>query len=198
MAKRKSLKFSIIPKFLILLLLAVAIAGFAVFIIKNYVGKVPDSPFHVTIDGKDIYSTSTGYVLSPQSDLDVAVKFPLTSDNNAEYTVSVKADPSLKFSFVKDGKLCLFLSTEDVSKFFEIKNTDNGFVLSAKGFTVTDMLKVLFESDSISVEEQAIDYNQTMFWLTISPKDNAESAVRIGFSLFGIMSISLDTEEIIF
>lgn len=166
--------------------------------IKNYVGKVPDSAFHVNIDGKDIYSTSTGYVLSPQLDLDVAVKFPMTSDNNTEYTISIKADSSLKFTFVKDGKLCLFLSTEEVSKFFEIKNTNNGFVLSAKGFTVTDMLKVLYESDSISVEEQAIDYNQTMFWLTISPKDNAESVVRIGFSLFGIMSISLDTEEIIF
>lgn len=197
MAKRKSSKFSIIPKFLILLLLAVAIAGFAVFI-KNYVGKVPDSAFHVNIDGKDIYSTSTGYVLSPQLDLDVAVKFPVTSDNNGEYTVLIKADSSLKFTFVKDGKLCLFLSTEDVSKFFDVKNTNNGFVLSAKGFTVTDMLKVLYGSDSISVEEQTIDYNQTMFWLTISPKDNAESAVRIGFSLFGIISISLDTEEIIF
>ncbi|GEM_PF-1483837 len=197
MAKRKSSKFSIMPKILILLLLALAIAGFAVFI-KNYVDKVPDSAFHVNINGKDIYSTSIGYVLSPQLDFDVAVKFPLTSDNNGEYNVSIKADPSLKFTFVKDGKLCLFLSIEDVSKFFDVKNTNNGFVLSAKGFTVTDMLKVLYESDSISVEEQTIDYNQTMFWLTISPKDNAESAVRIGFSLFGIMSISFDTEEIIF
>lgn len=182
---------------MILLLLAVTIAGFAVFI-KNYVGKVPDSPFHVTIDGTDIYSTSTGYVIFPQMALSIAVEPPSTSDNNGEYTVSIKADSSLKFTFVKDGKLCLFLSTEDVSNFFEIKNTDNGFSLSAKGLTVTDMLKVLYESDSISVEEQAIDYNQTMFWLTISPKDNAESAVRIGFSLFGILSISLDTEEIIF
>lgn len=197
MAKRKSSKFSIMPKILILLLLALAIAGFAVFI-KNYVDKVPDSAFHVNINGKDIYSTSIGYVLSPQLDFYVAVKFPLTSDNNGEYNVSIKADPSLKFTFVKDGKLCLFLSIEDVSKFFDVKNTNNGFVLSAKGFTVTDMLKVLYESDSISVEEQTIDYNQTMFWLTISPKDNAESAVRIGFSLFGIMSISFDTEEIIF
>ena len=197
MAKRKSSKFSIMPKILILLLLALAIAGFAVFI-KNYVDKVPDSAFHVNINGKDIYSTSIGYVLSPQLDFDVAVKFPLTSDNNGEYNVSIKADPSLKFTFVKDGKLCLFLSIEDVSKFFDVKNTNNGFVLSAKGFTVTDMLKVLYGSDSISVEEQTIDYNQTMFWLTISPKDNAESAVRIGFSINGKMSISLDTEEIIF
>lgn len=185
------------PKILILLLLALAIAGFAVFI-KNYVGKVPDSAFHVNIDGKYIYSTSTGYVLSPQKALNVAVKSPSTSDNNGEYTVSIKADSSLKFTFVKDGKLCLFLSSDDVSKFFDIKNTNNGFALSAKGFTVTDMLKVLYESDSISVDEQSIDYNQTMFWLTISPKDNAESAVRIGFSLFGILSISLDTEVIIF
>lgn len=197
MVKRKSSKFSIMPKILILLLLALAIAGFAVFI-KNYVGKVPDSAFHVNIDGKYIYSTSTGYVLSPQKALNVAVKSPSTSDNNGEYTVSIKADPSLKFTFVKDGKLCLFLSIEDVSKFFDVKNTNNGFVLSAKGFTVTDMLKVLYGSDSISVEEQTIDYNQTMFWLTISPKDNAESAVRIGFSLFGIISISLDAKEIIF
>lgn len=197
MVKRKSSKFSIMPKILILLLLALAIAGFAVFI-KNYVGKVPDSAFHVNIDGKYIYSTSTGYVLSPQKALNVAVKSPSTSDNNGEYTVSIKADSSLKFTFVKDGKLCLFLSSDDVSKFFDVKNTNNGFVLSAKGFTVTDMLKVLYGSDSISVEEQTIDYNQTMFWLTISPKDNAESAVRIGFSLSGIILISLDAKEIIF
>lgn len=197
MVKRKSSKFSIMPKILILLLLALAIAGFAVFI-KNYVGKVPDSAFHVNIDGKNIYSTSTGYVLSPQKALNVAVKSPSTSDNNGEYTVSIKADSSLKFTFVKDGKLCLFLSSDDVSNFFDVINTNNGFVLSAKGFTVTDMLKVLYGSDSISVEEQTIDYNQTMFWLTISPKDNAESAVRIGFSLFGIISISLDAKEIIF
>lgn len=197
MVKRKSSKFSIMPKILILLLLVVAIAGFAVFI-KNYVGKVPGSAFHVNIDGKDIYSTSTGYVISPQKALNVAVKSPSTSDNNGEYTVSIKADSSLKFTFVKDGKLCLFLSSDDVSNFFDVINTNNGFVLSAKGFTVTDMLKVLYGSDSISVEEQTIDYNQTMFWLTISPKDNAESAVRIGFSLFGIISISLDAKEIIF
>lgn len=197
MAKRKLSKFSIIPKFLILLLLVVVIVGFAVFF-KNYGDKVPNSLFHVTIDGKDIYSTSTGYVISPQMALNVAVKSPSTSDNNGEYTVSIKADSSLKFTFVKDGKLCLFLSTEDVSKFFDIKNTDNGFALSAKGLTVTDMLNVLYESDSISVEEKAIYYNQNMFWLTISPKDNAESAVRIGFSINGKMSISLDTEEIIF
>lgn len=197
MAKRKLSKFSIIPKFLILLLLVVVIVGFAVFF-KNYGDKVPNSLFHVTIDGKDIYSTSTGYVISPQMTLNVAVKSPSTSDNNGEYTVSIKADSSLKFTFVKDGKLCLFLSTEDVTKFFDIKNTNNGFALSAKGLTVTDMLNVLYESDSISVEEKAIYYNQTMFWLTISPKDNAESAVRIGFSINGKMSISLDTEEIIF
>ena len=182
---------------MILLLLVVVIVGFAVFF-KNYGDKVPNSLFHVTIDGKDIYSTSTGYVISPQMALNVAVKSPSTSDNNGEYTVSIKADSSLKFTFVKDGKLCLFLSTEDVTKFFDIKNTNNGFALSAKGLTVTDMLNVLYESDSISVEEKAIYYNQTMFWLTISPKDNAESAVRIGFSINGKMSISLDTEEIIF
>lgn len=48
MAKRKSKINKVVPMILILLLLFVAIAGFAVFL-KNNVGKLPDSVFYVKI-----------------------------------------------------------------------------------------------------------------------------------------------------
>lgn len=192
---RKSAK-KIISVILVLALLAGAFAGVAILLKKSFDDMLPESEFYVSVDGKDVYSKSYGYVVFPNNDLNVSVKS--SSEQIPEYTTAISVDPSVKFTFVKDGQLCLFLSSEDVSSFFDIQDTDNGFVVSCNGKTVTDMLKTIYETDSISVEEQAIDYNSTMFWLTIQSKDNADAVIKIGFSLFGVMRISFENEGIIF
>lgn len=58
---------------LILLLLFVAIAGFAVFL-KNNVGKLPDSVFYVKIEDKMIFTNATGYGVNADNPLNVEVK----------------------------------------------------------------------------------------------------------------------------
>ena len=200
MAKRKSSKIKIFPIILVLLLLLGAIAGFAVLIKNANVDEddTPDSEFYVEIDNKTILTNATGYVVFPGNSLNVVVKSSLVEDTKPEYTTKIEVDPSVKFTFVKDGKLCLFLSSENVYEFFEFEDTDSGFILSCNGNTVTDMLECLYASNSITVDERPEYYDKTMFWLTITSLDNSEAFVKVGFSLFGVMSISFENEEIVF
>lgn len=200
MAKRKSSKIKIFPIILILLLLLGAIAGFAVLIknVDTEQDNTPDSELYVEIDNKTILTNATGYVVFPGNSLNVVVKSSLVEDTKPEYTTKIEVDPSVKFTFVKDGKLCLFLSSENVYEFFEFEDTDSGFILSCNGNTVTDMLECLYASNSITVDERPEYYDKTMFWLTITSLDNSEAFVKVGFSLFGVMSISFENEEIVF
>lgn len=198
MAKRKSLKFSIIPKFLILLLLSVAIAGFAVFIKNVYAGTVTNDRF-VKIGNNTIYTIGTGYRVGLKEDNPLKVNVSSGSDENVKYATRIDADSSLRFSYVKDDKLCFFTSSEDVSSFFEIEETDTGFCVSAKGVRIIDMLSCLYPDSKISFDDSYIDYKSTLFWITVSFDGDVNSFVKIGFSLKRYaQSITLDAKEIIF
>lgn len=198
MAKRKSLKFSIISKFLILLLLSVAIAGFAVFIKNIYDGTVTNDRF-VKIGNNTIYTIGTGYHVGLKEDNPLKVNVSSGSDENVKYATRIDADSSLRFSYVKDDKLCFFTSSEDVSSFFEIEETDTGFCVSAKGVRIIDMLSCLYPDSKISFDDSYIDYKSTLFWITVSFDGDVNSFVKIGFSLKRYaQSITLDAKEIIF
>lgn len=198
MAKRKLLKFSIIPKFLILLLLAVAIAGFAVFIKNIYAGTVTNDRF-VKIGNNTIYTIGTGYHVGLKEDIPLKVNVSSGSDENVKYATRIDADSYLRFSYVKDDKLCFFTSSEDVSSFFEIEETDTGFCVSAKGDSILDMLSCLYPDSKISFDDSYIDYKSTLFWITVSFDGDVNSFVKIGFSLKRYaQSITLDAKEIIF
>ena len=198
MAKRKSSKFNIISKFLILLLLAVAIAGFAVFIKNIVIGTVTNDRF-VKIGNKTIYTVGTGYHVGLKEDNPLKVDVSSGSDENVKYATRIDADSSLRFSYVKDDKLCFFTSSEDVSSFFEIEETDTGFCVSAKGVRIIDMLSCLYPDSKISFDDSYIDYKSTLFWITVSFDGDVNSFVKIGFSLKRYaQSITLDAKEIIF
>lgn len=198
MAKRKSLKFSIISKFLILLLLSVAIAGFAVFIKNIYDGTVTNDRF-VKIGNNTIYTIGTGYHVGLKEDNPLKVNVSSGSDENVKYATRIDVDSSLRFSYVKDDKLCFFTSSEDVSSFFEIEETDTGFCVSAKGVRIIDMLSCLYPDSKISFDDSYIDYKSTLFWITVSFDGDVNSFVKIGFSLKRYaQSITLDAKEIIF
>lgn len=202
MAKQSKVS-KIISVLLVIALLAGAFAGISILLKKSLDGVLPDSMFFVKISDKTIFSTASGYVVNKNNPLTVEVKKSLLNDDKANYTVTIDADSELSFSYVKDGKVNLFKSSVDVSDFFVILDNEKGFVLTAKGSSVTEMLNVLNDGSSISVEEKYIDYKKTMFWLTITSKDDVQSFVKIGFSIntapFIIPDeIVLDQKEIIF
>lgn len=182
---------------LILLLLFVAIAGFAVFL-KNNVGKLPDSVFYVKIEDKMIFTNATGYGVNADNPLNVEVKNKLLGESKPDYAINIEADSSLKFAYAKDGKLCYFSPTESVAGFFDITETDVGFTLTAKGGSILDMLKCLYPDSTITVDNN-FDYGSTMFWLTVASKDDVKSYVKIGFSLIHpVESVSFEVGGIVF
>lgn len=202
MAKQSKVS-KIILVLLVIALLAGAFAGISILLKKSLDGVLPDSMFFVKIADKTIFSTASGYVVNKNNPLTVEVKKSLLNDDKANYTVTIDVDSELSFSYVKDGKVNLFKSSVDVSDFFVIVDNEKGFVLTAKGSSVTEMLNVLNDGSSISVDEKYIDYKKTMFWLTITSKDDVQSFVKIGFSINTspvIISdeIVLDQKEIIF
>lgn len=202
MAKQSKIS-KIISVLLVIALLAGAFAGISILLKKSLDGVLPDSIFFVKIADKTIFSTASGYVVNKNNPLTVEVKKSLLNDDKANYTVTIDVDSELSFSYVKDGKVNLFKSSVDVSDFFVIVDNEKGFVLTAKGSSVTEMLNVLNDGSSISVDEKYIDYKKTMFWLTITSKDDVQSFVKIGFSINTSPviipdEIVLDQKEIIF
>ena len=202
MAKQSKVS-KIISVLLVIALLAGAFAGISILLKKSVDGVLPDSMFFVKIADKTIFSTASGYVVNKNNPLTVEVKKSLLNDDKANYTVTIDADSELSFSYVKDGKVNLFKSSVDVSDFFVIVDNEKGFILTVKGSSVTEMLNVLNDGSSISVDEKYIDYKKTMFWLTITSKDDAQSFVKIGFSINTSPviipdEIVLDQKEIIF
>ena len=197
MAKRKSKINKVVPMILILLLLFVAIAGFAVFL-KNNVDKLPDSVFYVKIEDKMIFTNATGYGVNADNALNVEVKNKLLGESKPDYAINIEADSSLKFAYAKDGKLCYFSPTESVAGFFDVTETDFGFALTAKGGSILDMLKCLYPDSTITVDNN-FDYGSTMFWLTVASKDDVQSFVKIGFSLIHpVESVSFEVGGIVF
>lgn len=203
MAKRSNKISKIVSVLLIIALLVGALAGIAVLLQKSFDDVLPTSMFYVKIADKSILAQASGYIVNENNPLTVDVLKSIVSKEKADYTVTIDPDSDLSFSYVKDGQLNLFRSSTDVSDFFEITDTDTGFVLTAKGSSITEMLNVLYDGSTISVDEKFIDYKKTMFWLTITSNADVQSFVKIGCSIntSSVLSpdeITLDQEEIIF
>lgn len=198
MAKRKTSISKIIITLLVLLLLFGAIAGFAVLIKTINDGTIINNRF-VKIGNKIIYTTGTGYHVGLKEDSPLKIDVPSVADNKVEYEVKISADSSMRFSYVLDNKLCFFTSSEDVSSFFEIEETETGFCVSAKGNSILDMLTCLNPDSKISFDGSNFDYKSTMFWITVLFDGDVNSFVKIGFSLQRYAtSITFDVKEIIF
>lgn len=205
MAKRKSSTFKGIVTFVFLLLLVGAIAGFAVYV-KNSIasdnGGGDSQLFYLEIADKKIGSSAYGYKVGAVGDKSLTCDI-IAAENDVDiandFTFSIKADSGLKFTYVADNKLCLFTSAIDVSNFFVVENTNTGICVYSKGDSIPMMLSCIYPESTISYDDSNFDYDTTMFWLTVTLKENTQSFVKVGFSLkrYGD-SVSLDVQEIIF
>lgn len=205
MAKRKSSTFKGIVTFVFLLLLVGAIAGFAVYV-KNSIasdnGGGDSQLFYLEIADKKIGSSAYGYKVGAVGDKSLSCNI-IAAENDVDiandFTFSIKADSGLKFTYVADNKLCLFTSAIDVSNFFVVENTNTGICVYSKGDSIPMMLSCIYPESTISYDDSNFDYDTTMFWLTVTLKENTQSFVKVGFSLkrYGD-SVSLDVQEIIF
>lgn len=205
MAKGKKSIFKSIVMIVLIIMLIAAIGGVASYLvglIEEGTGDDVDGNevFYVKIAGKKITSSAYGYKCGTVGDNTFAIDIVSDSyDIATDFSYSVKADSGLCFTYIADDSLFQFNSSEDVSDFFVIETTDSGIVVCSKGSSLTNMLSAIYPEAEISYDDSTFDYDTTMFWLTISLKENTQEFVKLGFSLRRYDDVlSLDVEEIIF
>lgn len=155
--------------------------------------------FYVSIDGKDIMTDSSGYIVDQTQPLKVEVKNVLgfAGNGNSGYTVKIMPNSveGKDFSFLIDGKEFSFQSVENLNAGFDIQEEDGSFTLTPKG-NMQDILQAVYPDKEIG-DCLGKGY-EDMFALVVSSSDG-KSSVTIYFTIYDEVSgVKLDKEIIIF
>lgn len=155
--------------------------------------------FYVSIDGKDIMTDSSGYIVDQTQPLKVDVKYTLgfAGDENSGYTVKIMPNSveGKDFSFLIDGEEYTFQSIENLNAGFDIQEEDGSFTLTPKG-NMQDVLQAVYSDKEI--DDCLGKGYEDMFALVVSSSDG-KSSVTIYFTIYDQVSgVKLDKEIIIF
>lgn len=155
--------------------------------------------FYVTVDGKDIMTDSSGYIVDQTQPLKVDVKYTLgfAGNENSGYTVKVmpNAIEGKDFSFLVDGEEHTFQSIENLNAGFDIQDENGSFTLTPKG-NMQDILQAIYPDKEVG-ECLGKGY-EDMFALVVSSSDG-KSSVTIYFTIYDqVNGVTLDKELLIF
>lgn len=155
--------------------------------------------FYVCIDGKDIMTDSSGYIVDQTQPLKVDVKYTLgfAGDENSGYTVNIMPNSveGKDFSFLIDGKEFSFQSVENLNAGFNIQEENGSFTLTPKG-NMQDILQAVYPDKEI--DDCLGKGYEDMFALVVSSSDG-KSSVTVYFTIYDVVSgVKLDKEIIIF
>jgi len=156
--------------------------------------------FYVTVDGKDVMSSSGGYYTSESKPLTVDVKytFGFATQENHDYTV--KIIPNVKdendFTFTVGEETHSFKDEKDLTAAFNIVKEEKSFKITPKADNLTDFFKILYPEQEISDCE---DYGYADMFTAVVTSYNGEASVKIYFAIEGTEAgVKLDKEVIIF
>ena len=153
--------------------------------------------FYVTINEKEVMSSTKGYAVSPDTGLTVKVKYALGNPRNAEKLYSVKVtsnyDRENNFDFNVDGRTYSFGTGEDYTAGFDILYGEDTFNIKPKGY-INDVLRAVYEGREVS-DCANLEFKD-MFILAVYSYDG-ESEVKVYFTIkHTVTGISLDKEEV--
>ena len=187
-------------KIIAYVLIVLAIVGIFGVIAKFTNGFTSDfKTFYVTIDGKDVMTTTNGYILDKDEPVKVDVKYTFSSSNAEVSGYSVKVIPNAAldkdFDFTMDGSVYSFQMEEDLTDGFIVEKSEDSFTIQPKG-DITDILRAVYpESEIDDCKENTYP---DMFSLVITSY-NGESTVVVNFVVVvEPTSVSFDKEAIIF
>lgn len=159
--------------YVVILLVAVLVIAFAVFITNGFTEK-PKS-FYVDINGNKVASSASGYLLEKDKPLKCKVKF-LSSDKK-NYTVQILSAKS-DFAYTVDGENCGFTGEEDFTDCFVITKTGDDFTIE----TVGNLISVLQSKNP----DTKVDYDrksvpdEDLFTLVMTAESD-KVTIKIGF-----------------
>lgn len=154
--------------------------------------------FYVTIDGKDVMTSSGGYKVTAEKPLQVDVKytFNFAIDETKGYSVKIvpnKTDEDFDFSV--DGETRFFGDEKDLTNGFVIDKREQSFTVVPKGGTPLEILKAVYPESEVTCESKG--YND-MFTVIVTSY-NGESSVKLNFALERrVTGITFDKEVIEF
>lgn len=195
--KQTGKTISKIVAYVLVLLVVVATIG---LIVRFTVGFTSDfKTFYVTVDGKDVLTTSGGYLASPEKPLKVDVKYIFNSASGDASGYSVKVVPHVvegkDFDFTLDDQVYSFQAETDLTAGFDIQRDESSFTVAPKG-KVTEVLQAVYPNNTIG-DCDGKSYKD-MYALIVTSY-NGEQSVTLYFTLpEDVSGVELDKEQIIF
>ena len=189
-------KIGQVVSYIVILLVIVAVIGVFAYFTNGFTSDF--KTFYVSVNGKDVMTSSSGYVITPQEPLSVDVKYTFAFNQSETKGYSVKIVPNKTdedFDFSVDGETHYFGDEKDLSNGFVIDKQEKSFTVTPKGSTPLEILKAIYPESEVSCENKG--YND-MFTLIITSY-NGEASVKLNFALERrVTGITFDKEVIEF
>ena len=189
-------KIGQVVSYIVILLVIVAVIGVFAYFTNGFTSDF--KTFYVSVNGKDVMTSSSGYVITPQEPLSVDVKYTFAFNQSETKGYSVKIVPNKtdeNFDFSVDGETHYFGDEKDLSNGFIIDKQEKSFTVTPKGSTPLEILKAVYPESEVSCESKG--YND-MFTLIITSY-NGEASVKLNFALERrVTGITFDKEVIEF
>ena len=189
-------KIGQVVSYIVILLVIVAVIGVFAYFTNGFTSDF--KTFYVSVNGKDVMTSSSGYVITPQEPLSVDVKYTFAFNQSETKGYSVKIVPNKtdeNFDFSVDGETHYFGDEKDLSNGFIIDKQEKSFTVTPKGSTPLEILKAIYPESEVSCESKG--YND-MFTLIITSY-NGEASVKLNFALERrVTGITFDKEVIEF
>ncbi len=189
-------KIGQVVSYIVILLVIVAVIGVFAYFTNGFTSDF--KTFYVSVNGKDVMTSGSGYVITPQEPLSVDVKYTFAFNQSETKGYSVKIVPNKTdedFDFSVDGETHYFGDEKDLTNGFVIDKQEKSFTVTPKGSTPLEILQAVYPESEVSCENKG--YND-MFTLIITSY-NGEASVKLNFALERrVTGITFDREVITF
>ena len=191
-------KIGQVVSYIVILLVIVAVIGVFAHFTNGFTSDF--KTFYVSVDGKDVMISGSGYTISDNEPLSVDVKYTFGSFNkNETKDYSVKIIPNKiensDFTYTVDGESKSFQLETDLTAAFEIDKGEKSFTVKTKGKSLTEVLTAFYGTEVTDCENKGY----TDMFTIIVTSYNGEASVKLNFTIAGkVVGVVLDQEVIVF
>ena len=191
-------KIGQVVSYIVILLVIVAVIGVFAYFTNGFTSDF--KTFYVSVNGKDVMISGSGYAISENEPLSVDVKYTFGAFNkNDTKDYSVKIIPNKiensDFTYTVDGESKSFQSETDLTAAFEIEKGEKSFTVKPKGKSLTEVLTVFYGTEVTDCENKGY----TDMFTIIVTSYNGEASVKLNFTIAGkVVGVILDREVIVF
>lgn len=181
-------------------LVVLAIAGI-IGVVTYFTGGFTSGfkTFYLTIDGKDVLTSASGYSVDSENPLVVDVKyiFDFASEEKTGYSIKVVPNTGEveDFEFTVDGQKQSFKAQKDLTAGFDIEYGENSFTLTPCG-NLAEIIQTLYPTSEIGGCD--IPGYENMFALIVTSYDGSASVTVYFCCPDKVTGVELDKESITF